>query len=75
MFTPSTLTPNSVSIDLLICGLVASIATRNTIWLRSVSSVAFSVITGARMIWYIASRDRFSALRRTFAITVIPVAP
>ena len=50
VFTASTLTPNSPSTAALISGLVASSATRNTNWPCSDSAVAFSVISGLRMI-------------------------
>ena len=57
VFTPVTLTPNNPSTAALISGFLASIATRNTNWPRSLRIVAFSVTTGLRMMLYIASRD------------------
>ena len=64
VFTLTTITPNSSSTARLISGLVDSIDTRNTTWFRSVRLVAFSVITGARMMLNIVSRDMVAAFLR-----------
>src|ERR1044071_7553653 len=56
VLTALTLTSNSPSTAALTSRLVASSETRNTTWLCSEAAVAFSVITGARMMSYISCR-------------------
>src|ERR1700733_3747561 len=58
VFTETTFTLNSASTAAAICGLVASMEALKPTWFFSERMVIFSVINGARMMLYIASRER-----------------